>query len=363
MSNLALTAPKPATTNKPQFADVAAPARGLARDIGKNVVRILGALQIGDITRQRAEHVRAGLALLDSLDRSANQLRLRAAGEMLLAAQFEAALQDYNQEVAKLIPSIEGLASGALALAALSDIVTELGDSDHDLRDLKSRIDTAVQLIAEIQAADGAARYLAGRLIYDKGAHDQGTIPGAAQPDSERHPLYQKASDLLDRVVYLEAASDDCVVILERLKAASEALIADRPATAQTPLLSLESPKEMAAAAAERIMAILEKAEDDMAAHAGKNSDILGALDRAADPATSYDLSGELEPGGDTGLKFTFPDPGHKDDAFSGDLSVLLSRIERLYAMGQERDVHRAFSKACGLDVAEDTDTLDDGLF
>jgi len=31
--------------------------------------------------------------------------------------------------------------------------------------------------------------------------------------------------------------------------------------------------------------------------------------------------------------------------------------------MSQERDVHRAFSKACGLEVAEDPVMIDDGLF
>jgi hypothetical protein len=354
----------PAMTDEPQIAQVADRARILARDISKNVGRILAALQIGDISRQRAEHVQTGLGILDGLDPSRRQLRLRAAGEMLLAAQLEAALRDHNQAVSRLLPGIEGLASDALALAALSDVLTELGDNGHDLSDLKRRMDAAVQLVAEIQAADGAVRYLAGRLSNDKGP----IVSGVSPLSLERHPLDQKACELLDRAIYLEAAADDCVVILERLKDASEALMTDPPATDKTAAVSPSAVSPVSqkalAAAAERIKAILEKAGDDIAVHAGKNTDILRLLDRSANPlAIDGEADGELEAGSYAGLNFTSPDPGPDDGAFESELSGLLSKIERLYTMGQERDIQRAFSRACGLETKEDPDATEDGLF
>jgi hypothetical protein len=251
------------------------------------------------------------------------------------------------------------LVLGALALAALSDAVAELGDSGDGLGDLKRRMDAAVKLVAEIQAADGAARYLAGRLTTEKGA---AAGVGAAQPASGRHPLDQKASDFLDRIVYLEAAADDCVVILERLKEASEALIADSPAAIKPSEVSLDSQKGLAAAA-EKIKAILDKTEDDIAVHAGKNTDILHLLEHATHPTVSHEPKDDLEAGSYAGLNFASPDLGPDDAAFIGDLSALLSKIEGLYAMGQERDVHRAFSKACGLEVADGPAAIDDGLF
>jgi hypothetical protein len=328
--------------------------------MSKNVRRILSALQIGDISRQRAEHVQSGLALIDGGDQSASALRLKAAGELLLGAQLEAALRDYDQQVANLLPSIEGLASDALALAALSDAVTDLGEGGHDLRDLKRRMDGAIQLVAEIQAADGAARYLAGRLATPTGA-SAGTEAALG-----RHPLDQKAAAFLDRITYMEAAADDCIGILERLKEASEALIADRPATAQpsegSPKSQPASPKGLAAAAA-RIKAIRSKAEDDIAVHAGKNTDILRLLDEAASPPHADEPDDELVAGSYTGLKFTSADLDPDDDAFTVELNVLLSKIEALYTMPQERVVQRAFSKACGLKVAQVADAIEDGLF
>jgi hypothetical protein len=335
-------------------------ARTLARDINKHVARILGAMQIGDISRQRAEHVQLGLGVLaelgrsESLDGSPSRLRLRAAGEMLLAAQLEAALRDYSHEVFKLIPSIEGLAADALALLALSDVVSDLGDRDDALSDLKRRMDAAVQLIAEIQAADGAARYLAGRLTHDKEVR-------ACATASQRHPLDEKAWELLDRIAYLEAATDDCVVILERLKDVSEALSAESPSQAQTSMFPFESQGGLEAAA--KIKAIRDKAETDMAGHAGKNTDIFLLLDRTANPAISHEPRAQLESGRYAGLKFTSPDMTLYDDALKDELRALLSRIEHLYTMGQERDVHRAFAQACALEVAEAEDDLDDGLF
>jgi len=347
-------------TDKAQLTDVAGQASLLARDMSKNVGRILAALQTGDITRQRAQHVQAGLALLTGLDQSTRQRRLKAAGEVLFAAQLEAALQDYSQQVGNLLPSIEGLAASALYLAALSEIVAELGNKGHDLRELKYRMDTAVQLVAEIQAADGAARYLAGRLENDQGAVSS---VGASGSTSDRHPLDQKASDLLNRVTYLEAAADDCVVILERLKEAADALIADDSSAVQRPAVSRGSQKKRLEASAEKIKAILDKVEDDVAVHAGKNTDILRLFDHDANPTASPVQCGELELGGYEGLKFTSTDPDCDDHTFSVELTALLSNIEKLYAMAQERDVHRAFSKACGLVVAEDTNITDDDLF
>jgi len=346
-----------------QLTAMADRARSLARDISKNVGRIIAALQIGDISRQRAEHVKAGLALLDGLDRSARDLRLRAAGEMLLAAQLEAALQDYNHEVSKLLPSIEGLASSALALSALSDVVTELGESGHGLRDLKRRMDAAVQIFVEIQAADGAMRYLAGRLANNKGAI---TAAGVHPFTAESHPLDQKAAHFLDRIIYLEAAADDCVVILERLKEASDALIAD-PQTAVKaseglPQSQTASQKGLAAAA-DRIRAIRNKAEYDISVQAEKNNDSLRLVDRGAKPAFAEDSSDNVEAGSYAGLNFPSPALGPDDDAFKSELIVLLAKIDGLYAMGQERDVHRAFSKACGLEVAEAPAETEDCLF
>jgi len=364
MSGLALTSTIPETTDNPQLTEVADRARGLARNISKNVGRILAALQIGDITRQRAEHVQYGLGLLDKLDESASPVRLRAAGEMLLAAQLEAALRDYSETVSKLLPGIVGLAADALALGALSNLVTELGDRGHGLRDLKCRMDSAVQLVAEIQASDGAARYLAGRLSNDKGPI---VGAGGGQPPLEGHVLDQKACELLNRIIYLEAAADDCVVILERLKDAAQALMSDHPATVPTSagppfVASLESQKVLAATA-DTIKAIHDKAEDDIAVHAGNRTDILRLLDRAVDPTILPDSSDDLEASSYAGLNFGSPDLGGENQAFRGDLSVLLSKIERLYTMGQERDVHRAFARACGLETTEDPDTTDDGLF
>jgi hypothetical protein len=221
-------------------------------------------------------------------------------------------------------------------------------------------MDAAIQLVAEIQAADGAARYLEGRL------RNPTVASAGTEAPVGRHPLDQKAAEFLDRITYLEAAADDCIIILERLKEASEALIANHPATAQpsegSPKSQAGSPKGLAATAA-RIKAIRGKAEDDIAVHAGKNTDILRLLDEAASPAVSDEPDDDLVAGSYTGLKFTSTDLDPDDDAFSGALSVLLAKMEGLYTMAQERTVQRAFSKACGLGVADVEDMVEDGLF
>src|SRR5690606_37564674 len=55
-----------------KIADVAASVAAIARQVRGKVAQALGALQIGDITRQRIEHVQFGLELLDAGERTAD---------------------------------------------------------------------------------------------------------------------------------------------------------------------------------------------------------------------------------------------------------------------------------------------------
>jgi len=340
MAEPALKTSEEALTDTSEIGEIWDRVQTLARNISYNISCILRALQIGDLSRQRAEHVQSGLALLDGLTESAWRPKVRAAGEILLAAQLEAALLDHGHEVSQLIPSIEGLAIEALSLVALGNVVSELSAADPDYRGLKRRMQSAVQLVAEVQAAKGAANYLAGRLANADGAV---VSNGCSKAKSGRHPLDHRAAELLGRSAYLEAAADDCVVIMERLKDASDALVADPPIPVQNADHGLEWGKGAAAAAT--IQAIRVKAQTDIAVHAEKTNDMFGLLDGAA------------------GQCAALPEMTMLDPQLKAEVSGLFSRIEALYVMRQERDVHRKICKAFGLDAAEEPESTEYDLF
>ncbi len=96
-----------------------ADASTLANNVRKQVMRMLVALQIGDITRQRVEHIQTGAALLESMTPAIpvqDAARIRAPLGALLAAQLDATLLDFNHEVEHISTGLEGLSRDAASL-------------------------------------------------------------------------------------------------------------------------------------------------------------------------------------------------------------------------------------------------------
>jgi hypothetical protein len=100
-------------TQRVRVAGVAADVAALAREVRKKVGGVLMALQIGDITRQRAEHVQFGLELLEGLDGDLvgeRRERVRAAMLALLRAQLSATITDFRAEMAQIERNMVGIA-------------------------------------------------------------------------------------------------------------------------------------------------------------------------------------------------------------------------------------------------------------
>jgi hypothetical protein len=96
---------------------------GIQARVGEAVI----ALQIGDITRQRLEHVQRGLILLsgtldgpDAPEAPADAAALTATMCHLLCAQVADAAADFDRDVARVVASVDGLRSEAEALRDLA---------------------------------------------------------------------------------------------------------------------------------------------------------------------------------------------------------------------------------------------------
>jgi hypothetical protein len=143
-----------------QITAATANSMALARDTNRKVARMLGALQIGDITRQRIEHVQVGLAALVAIDPSIPaeaQGRIRSLIRRLLTAALDSTVEDFNREVAQLSLGLTGLARDASALLELRNLVYG-GDDDQAggfLRNLEQRIGNAVRLVTGSLGAPG----------------------------------------------------------------------------------------------------------------------------------------------------------------------------------------------------------------
>jgi len=151
-----------------QRARIAAAAQdvaGLARQIHRKVGMVLGALQIGDITRQRIEHVQTALALVDEARglSQAQHDRLRALVHRLLAAQLEATAADFHRDVARIGQNMSEMAADAGELMRLRDLAFG-GDKEGQgfLQRMEGHVTQAQGLVGEMEAADHAATAVAG---------------------------------------------------------------------------------------------------------------------------------------------------------------------------------------------------------
>lgn len=137
--------------------DVAAMAREvseIARTVQGRVATMLGALQVGDSTRQRVEHVVSGLQLLEGLTLPEPALtEVTGVVHHLLAAQLEASSVDFDRDASRLVASLKALQPDTNALLTLVD-----DDAGRNGRPFLAQIDEAVGEIAvitgQLQEAD-----------------------------------------------------------------------------------------------------------------------------------------------------------------------------------------------------------------
>lgn len=130
----------------------------VARDIQGRVAIVLGALQVGDSTRQRLEHVVSALQVLEGRERTDQADPAADAAIVnhicrLLAAQLDAIAIDFDREAGRLLASLRALGPDTERLLTLLD-----NDSGGDGRTFLQRLErgiTEVELLtSQLHEAD-----------------------------------------------------------------------------------------------------------------------------------------------------------------------------------------------------------------
>ena len=126
----------------------------IARSIQAKVGVLLGALQVGDSTRQRLEHVVSALQLVEAHGCGPGAA---AHVDRLLAAQLDGVVLDFDRETRALVGSLEGLVPD---VQALLDLIGEQAGADG--RGFLSRLDDSVtdmdRIIIQLQSAHTQAQ-------------------------------------------------------------------------------------------------------------------------------------------------------------------------------------------------------------
>jgi hypothetical protein len=328
---------------------------GLARTIQKKVGMILGALQIGDITRQRIEHVEAALAMVDEAKGLTpdQHNQLRALIHRLVAAQLDATGADFHRDVARIGENMSQMAADAGELMRLRDLAFG-GDEDGQgfLQRMEGHVSQAQGLVGEMEAADHAATALAGAAAEAATALNT-RIAGL---QSIKTDVQQMALNTMLKCGRIGDSGKPLAVIAMELRlyatqmdqSAQEAMKTLGDLTREAGAM-VETPAEEAGAgqALTEASARLRQAADgvavDLRALAELGATVVGDLKKAS---TSLDFQREIGAALDDAALALANDSGSEIPSATGVETVfddIAGRIAKSYTMAQERNVHRAF--------------------
>jgi hypothetical protein len=347
---------------------------GLARDVRKKIGAALAALQIGDITRQRIEHVQLGLRLLASPEVAAlpAEARDRLSGfiNRLLAAQLSATIADFHRDVSRIGDNVGAIALDAGEILKLRDHAQgrSAGGETSFLRGLEASVGQAFALVDDIDAGErqaeqvGQAAAQSAQALSEQIAAIQtmradvqmmalNTTLKCSRIGETGKPLGVIAIELRQHATHLETSADRTLTALESLAASAEG----QAAQARGGEGKMGGAAQASAAlrdAVDRIRTTGDAVEGDLADAARQGGEVVDMLRRAA---ARFDFQGQigdfLDQGADALAREAGPEDARLDDVMTV-LSPLLASLARAYTMAQEREVHAALT--AGLDdVAE----------
>ena len=376
-------------THHAKIASIAVNVAALAREVRKKVGGGLAALQIGDITRQRIEHVQAGLRQLDEtleIDALPDEPRQRARAftHRLLGAQLAATAEDFHRDVSRIGANVAGMASDASELLRLRDVAYGPSDGTETnfLKALEANVGQALGLVDDVtrgeQAAEDVSRSAASavRELTERIASIQNiradvqmmalnTTLKCARIGETGKPLGVIAIELRQHALHLEKSAGHTVAALDGLFAAAEAL-GRRDADQAEGEGGVATAATVLGSAVSRIGKAGDGVEAALVAAAQQGAGVVEMLNRAAG---RFDFHNQIGSVLDKTAEELFDLAG--DDEIATDdiapaLRPLMARLAKEYTMAQERDVHRALTEGLGEDApvaAATAEDPDDGLF
>jgi hypothetical protein len=349
------------------IASVAQSVADLARKVQKKVGGALAALQIGDITRQRIEHVQAGLDLIERIEGDEaldddQRERLETFVRGLLAAQLAATAQDFHRDVSRIADNMAGMAGDAGEILRLKDLAYGRSDSGDGgfLRGLENNVGQALGLVDKMDAGDrtaenvghsaaAAARELTERIAgiqtirADVQMMALNTTLKCSRIGDTGKPLGVIAIELRQHASHLETSAGHTLTALHDLSAKADDL---GRGDGESELAPAEGESSQAAnvlnGAINRIRKAGDAMELDLVAVAQQGSTVVDSLRRAAGRLDfQREIGVILDQAAGELATMAGPDAVRTDDIVAV-LGPLLAKLAKSYTMAQEREVHQA---------------------
>jgi len=333
-----------------QAAEHAGKSAALAAGIGAEVGTAVAAVQAGDMTRQRLEHVEVILARLGAAVERDGAPRLAALLGPLAAEQLRATHEDFTAELAQFVAALEAmrvdadavlragteragrtLAASGAALAALVRDLQSIGPLLED--DARNR--EAARRLGE-RAADAMQQMMSRIDVLERTEHDVRLLG---------LNMAIRCSGLGDRASGLRVIAKELSGIAAETSAAAlrirALLVGAQQTVADTRRRAAEGRgvEGDPAVAAGQLETVLDRLQAHGATLAEACPRTIALLDQTAGQAHRISASGEGWPGLVARLGLSRGAPAPEEVAAFGDL---LADLRRLYTMQKERDLHDA---------------------
>lgn len=371
-----------------EIATLASQIADVAREIRAKVASALGALQIGDITRQRLEHVSDGIGSLralhaESADADAAVIEAVAGRTLaLLAAQAADTIDDFQREARVLTQSLRGIVPDTGRLLELRDsgAAGQGADGQSFLLELERGIAEIESVTGQLREADAhtdrlstatsetadrlAARMKAVRKVQsDIEQMAWNTGLRCRNMGQDGLGLAVVATEIRTFAANLDSIWHEVSATFDNLVAAAGSIREGQERGGKI---------DAGRALSESLGSIRDGGARMRASLAGLDEGASTMIDILRDTTDNVDceaeIGGALEQARDRLAIFSHPEADIPEDALAP-LTEMLDRIARSYTMAREREVHRRFVLPTdGQNMMEgDPDMVadqdDDGLF
>lgn len=354
----------------------------IARTVQGRVATMLGALQVGDSTRQRLEHVVSALQMLDGsghmLDAQSRD-DVTAVVQTMLAAQLDASAADFDRDTRLLVTALKALMPDTSALIDLIDDANgDTGNGHPLLIQIEQAVGEVAAITVQLQDADRRSTAmlgmiaetvdeLTGRLaLLQRVQFDVQDIATNTRLLCRRHGDLGRAVSVVAGEVDVHAQS--LGKAMGGIRQPLEDL--DRVNTALGTKRGASDTRDLGSKLSDALAVIRSGCQHtDHAVRVGGDDarQLIELLSAVGD-----EIGAEMALGGrmrDAALLLAArPTIEHPGPVASAVLADLLPRIAALYTMAQEREVHAAHVPAAFVGtiptpVSTAVDDDDDGLF
>jgi hypothetical protein len=370
--------------------NIANEVKALARGIQGKIATVLSALQIGDITRQRIEHIRSSFVYFDEFRSSADAealgedaiARVSGAISRLAAAQMQETVVDFQRDCRKVLETMSRFVDDTRDILALRDQMQRESDggSSNFLSGLEVNVAAASKLVGNVhetsQQADGVAK--------STGATAQSLLQGIEVIRSIKVDIHYMAlnsnlrcsklgdegrsvnvvsAELRFFAEKLEEPANKVLSELQHFETAAGTLSQDRSGDDKDISEPLNAALVAIRQVSARMDANIREFEREGQEVFTKVSAAIGTLDFESE------LGEVLEDCVRTANELADLAEGDISD-IAGDIAGLSNRIYKVYTMAPEREIHRQYMPMDIIEVVpvaakaeSDEDLFEDALF